>query len=284
MAIITFMSHERKETGQTLSLAAVATQLAIEHNYKILIVATGFQDKILEDCFWHYSKEQNTPIINSTEMRMNAKVGVDSGVEGLSRVLAGNRTSPEIVRNYSKIILKDRLDVLASPVTTDYKEYAEITKNYADILQTANQFYDMILVDLSNRMPEQSTNAILQMSNVNVVNITQRLESIDNFLQLRQDDDFYKRKNIMLLVGRYDNFSKYNIKNITRYLKERKEVNAIPYNTLFFEACAEAKIIDLFLNFRNITDETDRNYIFIKETKSMTDALIYRLQELQMKL
>ena len=38
MSIITFKSDEQKETGQTLSLVATATQMAIEHNYKILII------------------------------------------------------------------------------------------------------------------------------------------------------------------------------------------------------------------------------------------------------
>ena len=40
MAIITFKSNEIKETAQTLSIAAVATQMAIEHNVKILVVST----------------------------------------------------------------------------------------------------------------------------------------------------------------------------------------------------------------------------------------------------
>ena len=41
MAVITFHSNETKETGQTLSVAAIAAHMAIEHNYKILIIATG---------------------------------------------------------------------------------------------------------------------------------------------------------------------------------------------------------------------------------------------------
>lgn len=40
MAIITFWSNTKKETGQTMSIAAVATCMAIEHNYKILLVST----------------------------------------------------------------------------------------------------------------------------------------------------------------------------------------------------------------------------------------------------
>lgn len=40
MAIITFWSNTKKETGQSMSIAAVATSMAIEHNYKILLVST----------------------------------------------------------------------------------------------------------------------------------------------------------------------------------------------------------------------------------------------------
>lgn len=279
MAIITFMSNERKETGQTLSLAAVATQLAIEHNYKILIVSTSFEDQILENCFWDIEKINATPKIG-----MQGQVGVGSGIEGLTKALVSNRMSPDIIKNYSKIVLKDRLDVLLAPSTKEYRDYATITASYPEILQIANKFYDIILVDLSNRMPDQDYQNIIQMSDVIVVNITQRYKSINNFMQVRENDEFYKKKNIMLLIGRYDSFSKYNIKNVTRYLKERKTVNAIPYNTLFFEACSEGKIIDFFLKIKNITDETDRNYAFLKATSEMGEALIYKLQELRMKL
>lgn len=279
MAIITFKSNEIKETAQTLSIAAVAAQMAIEHNYKILLVSTNFKDKTLEECFWDVNKK--TPLVNM--MGKSAAVGIESGVEGLMRVMASNKTSPEIVKNYSKIILRDRLDVLPSPNTTEYRDYENIAAAYPEILQLANRYYDIILVDLSKRMSEQYAENIIQMSDVVVVNLTQRLKSIDDFIELREAEEFYKRKHIMLLIGRYDSFSKYNTKNITRYMKEKKTVNVIPYNTLFFEACSEAKLIDFFLRLKNI-DESDRNYLFIKEVTNMGNNIIYKLQELQMKL
>lgn len=280
MAIITFKSNERKETGQTLSLAAVATQLAIEHNYKVLVVSTSFQEQILENCFWELDR-LNNPAVGG--MFQKSAVGIESGIEGLIKVLVSNRTSPEIVRNYSKIVLRDRLDVLLAPKTTDYKDYANISASYAEILQLANRFYDLILVDLSNRLPEQDAENIVQMSDIVVMNLTQRLRSIDDFAELRDNNEFYKKKNIMLLIGRYDTFSKYNIKNITRYLKEKGGIKAIPYNTLFFEACSEGKIVDFFLRLKNVTDETDRNYVFLREVSKTANDIIYKLQELQMK-
>lgn len=278
MAIITFKSNEIKETAQTLSIAAVAAQIAIEHNYKVLLVSTNFKDKTLESCFWEVDKK--TPLVGVVN---KPAVGIESGVEGLMRVMASNKTSPEIVKNYSKIILRDRLDVLPSPSITEYKDYENISAVYPEILQLANRYYDIILVDLSKRMSEQYANNIVQISDVVVVNLTQRLKSIDDFIELRENDEFYRRKHIMLLIGRYDSFSKYNTKNITRYMKEKKPVNVIPYNTLFFEACSEAKIIDFFLKIKNI-DESDRNYLFVKEVTNMGNNIIYKLQELQMKL
>lgn len=279
MAIITFKSNELKETGQTLSLAAIATQMAIEHSYKILIVSTNFKDQTLENCFWELDR-LNKPIIANTR---NASVGVDSGVEGLIKILASNKTSTEIVKNYSKTILRDRLDMLLSPNTEDYNEYIQVCSQYPEILRIADRYYDLIFVDLSNRMHQKEAQDIMSISDILMINLTQRLKSINDFLELRENDEFYRRRNVMLVIGRYDAHSKYNVKNITRYMKEKKEILAIPYNTLYFESCSEGKVIDFFLRLKNI-DETDRNHLLLSEANRADEAIIYKLQELQMKI
>ena len=87
----------------------------------------------------------------------------------------------------------------------------------------------------------------------------------------------------MLLLGRYDAHSKYNVKNVSRYLKEKRRILAIPYNTLYFESCSEGKVIDFFLRLKNI-DETDRNHLLLSEANRADEAIIYKLPELQMKI
>lgn len=278
MAIITFYSKEKKETGQTLSIASIASEMAIEHNYKILLVATGYKDKSLEDCFWVSGKNAFKPEL------AGKNVGIESGIEGLTKILASNKTSPEIVKNYSRIVLKDRLDVLESPNATEYKDYANIASLYKDVLQAANRYYDLVFVDLSKQMPKEAEDEILKISDIVFVNLTQRLKTFDDFIELREQDNFYKKTNVMLAIGRYDKFSKYNNKNITRYLKEKKPLAVIPYNTLLFEACSEGTIIDFLLKIRNITDEADRNYAFLKEIGEIDKKIIFKLQELQMKI
>ncbi len=279
MAIVTFCSNEIKETGQTLSLSAVATYMAIEHNYKILVVSTDFNDLSLENCFWEYEK-----IRTSGGIKKDQNIGIESGIEGLIKALKSNRTSNEIIKNYSRIVLKDRLDILLTPATKSYQEYTKIAENYVDILQVAKRYYDLVFVDLSKKMPRTETASILKLSDVVVINMTQRLKTIDDFIALREANEFYKRKNIMLLMGRYDRNSKYNTKNVTRYLKEKKTVLAVPYNTLFLEACSEGQIIEFMLKAKNVEDELDANNIFIKEVQSVDESIIFKLQELQMKI
>ena len=280
MAIITFKSNELKETGQTLSIVAVATQMAIEHSYKILIVSTNFKDQTLENCFWKLDKK-NKPIF--TDFQIRTFVGVDSGVEGLIKALVSDKSNVGVVKNYSKTILRDRLDVLVSPNTTNYEEYTKTSSNYPEILRMASRYYDLVFVDLSNRMHEKEAEDILNISDLVIYNITQRLKTIDDFIELKNSDENYKKSNIMLLLGRYDAHSKYNIKNVTRYMKEKKMVLAIPYNTLYFEACSEGKVIDYFLRLKNI-DTNDRNYYFISEVTRVAETIIVKLQELQMKI
>ena len=182
-----------------------------------------------------------------------------------------------------KTVLRERLDVLVSPNAETYQDYEKIASNYPEIIKTANRYYDMIFVDLNRRMDRDQAKSILDISDVVIVNMTQRLRNIDEIMTLRKEDDFYKQRNVMLLIGRYDSHSKYNVKNVTRYMKEKKNVLAIPYNTLYFEACSEGKAVDFFLRLKRL-DSTDRNSIFLKGADEVVKAIISKLQELQAKL
>ena len=51
MSIVTFWNNGKEQNGKTLSVVSIATYMAIEHNYKILVVSTGFNDESLNNCF-----------------------------------------------------------------------------------------------------------------------------------------------------------------------------------------------------------------------------------------
>ena len=62
-------------------------------------------------------------------------------------------------------------------------------------------------------------------------------------------------------------------------MNEKNKVLTIPYNTLFFEACEEAKVPELFFNIKSL-EKDERNSVFVEEVKRASENIIYRLQDL----
>lgn len=278
MSIVTFWSNGKEQTGKTLSIAAISTYMAIEHNYRILIVSTGYKDETLNHCFWEEKKVKR----NLGLFGPNTNVAMQEGVVGLARIMNSNKLSAESITNYTKIIFKDRLEILQS-FKGNKTEYNELKTIYPEIINLANNYYDLVFVDMDTELEPEITDTILRNSNLVVANISQRLVSINKFMELREEIPILKSKKTLLLIGRHDKFSKYTVKNISRYMGEKNKVSTIPYNTLFFEACEEAKVPDLFLRLRK-TEEDDRNGYFLSEVKRTAENIMYRLQDLAMKM
>lgn len=278
MSIVTFWSNGKEETGKTLAIAAIATYMAIEHNYKILVISTGYKDKTLKNCFWEEKKIRR----NLGLFGPNTNIALEEGITGLSKVMNSNRLSAEDITNYTKIIFKERLEVLQS-FLGEKTEYDNLKQIYPDIINLANNYYDLVFVDLDNELGKDLKNQIMENSNLIVATISQRLSSINRFMELREEKTILNSKKTLLLIGRHDKYSKYTVKNITRYMGEKNKVSTIPYNTLFFEAAEEARVPDLFLKIRKI-DEEDRNGFFLAEVKRTAENIIYRLQDLAMKM
>ena len=75
--------------GNTSSSIAFATQVAIEHNIKVLLISTSFKDSIIKDSFWQEQKKRTFGIFSG-----NNRSSIDNnGVEGLDRVIRRDRKS-----------------------------------------------------------------------------------------------------------------------------------------------------------------------------------------------
>lgn len=272
MAIVTFWSNGKEETAKTLSIAAIATHMAIEYNYKILIVSTVFNDDTLETCYW---EPKNAELIK--EIAGNKK-DISAGIDGLVKLTLSNKLTPEAVTNYTRLVFPDnRLEVLSGSKAETYQEYEKVRQTYSEVIQAANEFYDLVFVDLNKGLDNDYIKGILNISDLVVVNITQRLKLLREFEKIREENMVFKKDNVMILVGRYDKYSKYNAKNIARTLGYKGEVSVIPYSTLFFEACNEGKVADFFLRFRKL-NPTDRNALFIEEIKKAVETIKERLR------
>lgn len=282
MSIVTFYNNNIEQTGKTMSIAAIATFMSIEHNYRILIISTTNKEDNLKSCFWEEKKKRR----NLGIFGPNTNLEVQNGVEGLTRIIRSNKITPDIITNYTKVVFKDRLEILlgSNQAESNSPELQNIEQIYPEIIKSANQYYDLVFVDLDENIDEETKKTILEISDVTVVNLSQRLKSINKFAETKGRENKEQNRRKLVLIGRYDKNSKYNSKNITRYLGEKNQVLTVPYNTLFMEASEEAGVPDLFLKFRKMTDTEDINGFFMSEIRRATENIIYRLQDLQMTL
>lgn len=285
MSIITFWNYQNVETGKTMSLVATATYMAVEHNVRTLIVSTTNKKDKIKNCFL---KEEKRSKINLGIFGPNTKTfDTQTGLKGLEKIVRSGKLEPNAVTNYTKVVFKDRLEVLLgeeekeNETEVEKNELLKTYETYPDIISAANSYYDRVFVDLDYNIPKEIRDRILQKSDIVILSITQGMSGLELLKQNKANDQLLKSPKTLLIIGRYDRYSKYNIKNITRYLGEKNQILTIPYNTLFFEATEEAGVPDLFLRFKKFIDPEDRNAFFVEEVKRASDNIIYRLQAIQ---
>lgn len=276
MAIISFWSGDRRQSGQTLSMAAIATQMCVEHNMRTLMIDATYDDDTLERCFWNVKKTKSfAKKIN------NGKIDIASGAEGLVSAVASNKTSPEIISNYTKIVFKNRLDVLPGLKTKILEEHEKSLMLYKDLLTAADKYYDLVFIDLNKTLKRETTKTLLEASSVIMYTMPPNLKQIDNYIRYKAGSKIMQKGNLIPLLTISDSESKYNLKNAERYIGEKGTLVTVPYNTLFMESACEAGVANMFLQLRLSKSAADKNSQFLAAVSDCGKQIIYKLQELQ---
>ncbi|MBR6504851.1 MAG: hypothetical protein IKT41_03980 [Clostridia bacterium] len=278
MSIITFWNNSRKQIGQTVAASTIATYIAAEKNYKVLLMSSDYNDNSMENAFG--SMQLNSNI--AKKLGRENEIDLANGIEGLITLSQSNRLTPESIKNYTKIIFTDRLEVLYTPKNVKPQDVDELFEAYKKIINLANKYYDIVIVDLSKGVRNQETLDILKMSDIVVLNIEQGDQNISKLLDKIEKTKLIDREKMLIMIDRYDEESKYNTKNVSRTIWKGKPIYAVPYNTLLFEACIESNLPELMLRIRTV-DDKGKTSNFVSEIKKSAEGIIYKLQELQMK-
>lgn len=282
MAIITFWNDNTGKIGQTHSAIALATYFAIEHNSKTLLVSTRYNDQVTKTAY------EDPNIAKSMKLFSNSKgsIELESGIESMAKLVYSNRLTPDMVPNYTKLIYKNRFSVLSAPKAKEDLDYDKVYDACKEILSIAKKYYDIIIVDLNNGLENETTKAILKLSNLIIVNIEQKHSEIEKIMSLKDNMELLKPNSTMFLINNYDRKSKYSTKNVSRELGEKKEILSVPYCNLFADAVQEGEVAEFFLNLRikKLEGLDERTAFFSQELKRVTDAIVYKLQELQMNI
>lgn len=264
MPIVAFWStQDSAQLCSTATATAVAMMIAtkMRNKYKTLVTQTNYSDMSLENSFFNPDKR-------------NKLDTSDTGIDALDRLLRSNKLTPENIPNYATPILKGSLELLYGTFKNDTDSYSRILETMPIIIDYANQFYDIVLVDLNKGYETSEINSILQKSDLIVFNMSQNKNILKKLFKDMNTLKILQEKPVIPVLGRYDRYSTYNEKNIARSFNYKKRIYTIPYNTQFFDSCNQGNAARFFIENANANMGTDRNGFFISEVAELTDAII----------
>lgn len=274
MAVIAFWSQDKKVTNQSTSMVVAAVQMAIEKNYKILMIDGNFNSTGLRDSLYVSRKQSNI------DKQLNlGKVDISSGVEGLIQAVATNRISPEIVKNFTKPVFSQRLDFLDSMLTKERAEYDRASKYYPELLSVANKYYDLVYIDIEKGLDNEVTQAILKQADIIVVCFEQILKDIENFKKIWGVHEMFPKQKTIPLLTKEDRFSRFNSDNVARFIGQKwgKGICSIAYNTMLMEKTQEGDVPN-FLIQTKLSGEKSRNQYLIDTINDLNFLTIDLLQ------
>ncbi len=274
MAIVAFWSHEKKKTNQTTSMIVSAVQMAIEKNYKILMIDANFNSTTMREALFAGRKS------SVLDKQLNlGKVDISSGVEGLIQAVSTNRISPEIIKNFTKPIFAQRLDFLDSMKTKEREDYERVLKYYVEILSVANRFYDLVYIDIEKGFDSEVSKLILEKADIIVACFEQNMKDIEEFRKLWGVHELLPKSKTIPLLTREDKFSKYNSNNVARYIGQKmgKGICSIVYNTILMEKMQEGDVAN-FLIRTKLSGNTGRNQYLIDTINDLNFLIVDILQ------
>lgn len=255
---IAFWSNVHGQTATTSNLVAISLMTALEYRLKVLITHNHFEKSTLESSLLEKQYIQNE------NMELS-----ESGIDALARFIKSNKLDKDNIDNYTTNILTKKLDLIMGTTHTNKDLYMNDFNNVINqILSMAQAFYDVVFIDVSAGKNELSSK-ILKKSDIIVVNLCQNNSVINDFF------DNYKEslEKCIFLIGRYDQNSRYNKKNIMRKFNVRKNLCVVPYNIEFSDACSDGKAVDFFMKNRN-SRKDDLNYHFIDEVRNSVKLIL----------
>lgn len=174
----------------------------------------------------------------------------DHGMEALLRLAESERLSKATIADYTYPLLQGRLDMAFGPkFGSDPWELIQ-SKEFAAIIQTAEQQYDFVVLQLSGSSALSYT-AMLHPDDVIVAVLRQNRVEMDAFFEkINTANSLLHPVPIVAVIHQYDALSKWSLQNIKRRYHSQIPMIGIPYHTEFNDAWNGQDIISFFRRYR----------------------------------
>lgn len=244
--IIAFWSDFHGQTGTTTNTISTATYIALKYDLKVLLTHSQFSKSNMENAFFYGHQKES--VLNFE----------DTGIDAMERLSKAGLLKTEDIHNYSRTLINDRLDLLTG--STSSIRRADEAEHLVSILQTAKEAYNLIFVDVNAGMQTDVSSKILENADIIVVNLNQNVTILNNYF--KEVCQNFKEKEIVLLLGNYNEVSKYSAKYIRNKYKYKKDIYLVPYDTGLMDSINDQNVLNYFL-FRSesatiLNQELDR--------------------------
>ena len=280
MPVVTLFTYGKDQTGNTVSAISLATFLGLTKNKKTLLLSTGYRDKTVSESFWPVEEKKKSLFGGNANV---PKPNIfQRGIDDLDRMVTSNRLSPETITNYTRVALRDRLEIIDSYMGNP-EQYEKIQSSYPKIIAAASKYYDNVIVDINKRLSGKIKMEILNISDIVLAMSIQKMHNIKELQALIESGKILKKERTLITLGRYDKNMKYNAKNLSRsVLKQRQIIDTIPYNFKVAEAIQEGRIIDVIFGIINLRN-ADENFFLAQELQRLVDDIDARVLQLEMR-
>lgn len=244
--IIAFWSDFHGQCGTTTNTISVATYIALKYDLKLLLTHSQFTKSNMENAFFYGHQKES--VVNFE----------DTGIDAMERLSKAGVLKTEDIHNYSRTLINERLDLLTG--STSPIRRADEAERLVSILQTAKGAYNLIFVDVNAGLQTDVSSKILENADIIVVNLNQNATVLNSYF--KDLCQVFTEKEIVLLLGNYNEVSKYSAKYIRNKYKYKKDIYLMPYHTGLMDSINDQNMLNYFLfncdSTNNLNKELDR--------------------------
>lgn len=200
-------------------------------------------------------------------------VSVNMGVDALLRLLQNRKLQPNMIRDYTLPLLKDRLDLLPGSSKPDDRFIDMATPWMESLLSMAKRMYDLVFVDGGSGNSSEWTNSLLRLADVLVVCLPQNRLAVHRFFRMDELQAMLATKKHVLVFGKYDRYSSLTHKNLLRPYGRRLQTCSVSYNTRWLDDGQNGQAISYMYRNRQVQREHE-NYLFMRDVRALAQALI----------
>ncbi|MBW4081304.1 hypothetical protein [Paenibacillus sp. S150] len=252
---IVFWSPVPGQTGNTTNLIAVTAMLSLEFSFRLLLVS--------------HVQSRRVPLEQGFIKRRTWEeqaFATDSGIDAVERLARNRKLSPEMIRDYTLPLLKDRLDLLTGSMKPDKAFVPAMKEALPTVLETAKRYYDWTLLDAGSGTGSGWTQALLQQADIIVVSLNQNRSVLERFFQRPPQEGEGKRQ--LLALGQYDPHSASTAKNLVRRYKGKGPFYPVSHNSGFMDAAQEGRAIDFLFRNRYVPRDHE-NAPFMRSVRAL---------------